>query len=117
LAKDASRSVKIVDDELVIRVGINTLAWAFDHMLENNPYSDKDHDFVQKWRVSDPLEFTKDTVSELLREEEDGTTPLDLLFDKVMNNAVDQGSLGIEEVTDHKSAYTRDYEEENKNNG
>ena len=43
--RDASRSVQIVDNELVIRVGIDTLAWAFDHMEENNPYSDELHDF------------------------------------------------------------------------
>lgn len=107
------RSVTIENDELVIRVGISTLAWAFDHMEENNPYSDELHDYEQKWRVSDPLEFAKDTVNELCREEEDGTTPLDLLFDKVMSEAADQGSLGVEECTDHKSAYTRDYEKEN----
>ena len=66
----------------------------------------------QKWKVSDSLGFAKDTINELCREEEDGTTPLDELFDKVMTEAADQGSLSIKEVTDHKSAYARDYEKE-----
>ena len=53
---DARLTVDIEDDEIVIRIGIGTLAWAFDHMEENNPWSDENHDFVQKWKVSDQLE-------------------------------------------------------------
>ena len=38
--------------------------------------------------------------------------PLNRMLDKVSTDAADQGSLGIEESTDGKSAYARDYERE-----
>ena len=109
---DAPLTVDIEEEEIVIRIGIGTLAWAFDHMEENNPWSDKKHDYVQKWKVSDQLEFAKDVVGELTNEQEDGSHPLSVLLDQVSTAAADQGSLGIEENTDGKSAYARDYEEE-----
>lgn len=111
--KDAQLTVDIIDEEVVIRVGIDTLAWAFDHMGENNPYDEEVHDFVQTWKVTDPSEFAKDVVGELTREEEDGTHPLHLLLDQACNAAADQGSLGIDENTDGLSAYARDYAKEN----
>jgi hypothetical protein len=103
-----------VEDELVIRIGIGTLAWAFDHMEENNPYDDNVRDFVQAWKVVDPMEFAKDVLGELTNEEEDGSHPLNRLLDQVSNAAAEQGSLGIEENTDGKSAYSRDYEEDHQ---
>lgn len=112
---DARLTVDIENDEIVIRVGVGTVAWAFDHMEENNPWSDDKHDFVQEWKVVDPLEFAKDVVGELTREEEDGSHPLHRLLDQVSTAAADQGSLGIDEVTDGKSAYARDYEKDNAN--
>ena len=111
---DASLTVDIIEDEIIIRIGIGTLAWAFDHMKENNPYDDAARDFVQKWKVTDPMEFATDVVGELTNEEEDGSHPLNRLLDQVSNAAVDQGSLGIDENTDGKSAYARDYEKEHK---
>jgi hypothetical protein len=108
---DAPLTVDIEDNEIVIRIGIGTVAWAFDHMEENNPWSDDKHDYVQKWKVSDPVEFAKDVVGELTNEEEDGSHPLNRLLDQVSTAAADQGSLGIEEVMDGKSSYARDYEE------
>lgn len=106
---DAPLTVDIEEEEIVIRIGIGTLAWAFDHMEENNPWSDDKHDFVQSWKVSDPAEFAKDVVGELTNEEEDGSHPLNRLLDQVSAAAADQGSLGIEKNTDGKSAYARDY--------
>jgi hypothetical protein len=107
---DAPLTVDIENDEIIIRIGIGTLAYAFNHMEENNLWSDDKHDFVQSWKVSDPVEFAEDVVGELTREEEDGSHPLNRLLDQVSNAAADQGSLGIEENTDGKSAYARDYE-------
>lgn len=108
---DAPLTVDIVNEELVIRIGIGTLAWAFEHMVENNPWNDEDRDFVQAWKVSDPLEFAKDVINALTYEEEDGSNPLNRMLDKVSSAVADNGSLSIEENTDGKSAYARDYEE------
>lgn len=97
--EDAPLNVAVEDGQLVIRMGINTLAWAFDHMDSNNPFVVRANNWIQQWRVSDPQEFAKDVRYALCDEAEDGSTPLILFLDKIMNEAADQGSLGIEECT------------------
>ena len=102
---DRPLQVKIEDEELVIRIGIDTLAWAFEHQDDNNPYvstgKDEDgetHDWIRQFEVVDQKEFAKDVIREIVREEEDGSTPLEDFLDKMGNTAADQGSIGIEET-------------------
>ena len=96
-SSDQPLSIELRGRELVIRVGVGTLAWAFEHDTENNQWDDEKNNFIQGWKVSDQKEFAKDVKHEALREEEDGTTPLILFFDQLCRAAADQGSLGIEE--------------------
>lgn len=91
-------SCKIDDGELVIRIGINVLTFASNH---RDPFlvDDEITGFPrQAWIVTDVLEFAKDVCRELNREEEDGSSPLTNLLDLAFTNALDQGSLGVEEV-------------------
>ena len=108
---DRGLETKIENGALVIRVGIGTLAHAFHFNLDNNLRNDETKDFVQTWKVVNPVQFAKDVMVEIDREEEDGTTPLHRLFDKACMDAVNQGSEGIEENTDGLSAYAREVEE------
>lgn len=96
---DQPFSCKVESDELVIRIGINVLSYA-----ANSEYNevfwpnDEVTGFpVQRWVVIDPLEWAKDIKCELTREEEDGSSPLTNLLDKMFEKALDQGSLGAEE--------------------
>lgn len=86
---------KIEGQHLVIRIGISTLAWAFDHNLDNNPFDDKRQEFVQKQEVMDEAGFAKDVLIEITREEEDGSSPLIEFIDKMMANEVEQGSIWV----------------------
>jgi hypothetical protein len=43
-----------------------------------------------------------DVVHEMLREREDGSTPLSDFLDKMSQNAIDDGSLGLHEDFDHR---------------
>lgn len=94
---------KVEKGLLIVSIGIDTLAFAFEHQDSNNPYvkieSDDglaDYDFVQQCKVIDNEEFAKDVLNELFREEEDGSNPINILLDKVCDEAVNQGSTGIE---------------------
>lgn len=55
-----------------------------------------------RYRVTDAEVFAKEVVHELNREQEDGTTPIHLLFDKCMYEAIDQGAEGVEEHPDQE---------------
>lgn len=74
-------SVGIEGDFIVIRVPIKTMCHAFENDPNNEQWDGEQH-------------------RELEREEEDGTTPVHLMMDKAMVEAVEQGSQWVELPTD-----------------
>ena len=100
--------VKIERGCITIKIGIETLAWAANHLDDWNPWDDKKNDYVQKWVVIDHAEFAKDVVHEMLNEREDGSHPLSDFLDKMINEAADQGSIGVDECKTGKSAWDTD---------
>lgn len=95
--KDTPLSVKIVDGDLVIRIGVDTLAFCFDRHEENNQWDEGKEDFIQKLKIIDPDGFAKDVLIEMGREEENGSTPLTDFLDAMSQAAVEQGSIYVEE--------------------
>jgi hypothetical protein len=93
--KDAPLTVKIEDDQLVIRIGIDTLAFCFENSNINMPYDEKVMDFPKVETICHPLEFAKDVRLMLLDEREDGSSVLTDLLDKACVAAVNDGSLGV----------------------
>lgn len=81
----------IEDDALVVRIGINTLAMA----AEWNPRACEGYRDGPYCKVVDVGELARDVRNELLREEEDGSTPLHHLIDRCCENAMDNGSLAF----------------------
>jgi hypothetical protein len=91
-------TVNVTDEgELIICIGINTLAFAFNRQEENNPYDEKTGGFKRLYRVTDAAKFAKEVRTELCREEENGSTPLTDLLDKVCWNAIENGCFGVKE--------------------
>jgi hypothetical protein len=90
--------VKIQDDEIVIRVGIDTVKWALEHHEESQPFNEEIDDYEQKWIVSDPVEFAEDVVRAMDDEAEDGSTPLSDFLDKMCMDALEDGSIGTDEA-------------------
>lgn len=80
----------IEDDAVVIRVALEALpmivegAWATDNLST-------------RYKITDAMEFAKDLVRELNDESEDGSTRIHRMFDKAIENAIEQGAFGIEE--------------------
>lgn len=92
-----SLTARIEKRSLVIQCPFETLVWAFEASEDNNPYDDAKNKWKRLYRVTDPSELAQDVVHEMLKEEEDGTTPLILFFEKMLSLAVGNGSLGVEE--------------------
>jgi hypothetical protein len=85
--------VKVEGDELVIRIGIDTLAFASE---ENDDWHQWDGvKFVPLWKVVDNKGWAEDVIHEMLKEEEDGSSPLTNFLDKMSMSALDQGSLSV----------------------
>lgn len=95
--KDQPLTVEIKDDEIVIRMGIDTVKWAIEHHEDSQPYNEETNDYEQKWIVSDAAEFANDVRRAMNREEEDGTTPLIEFLDNMCIAALEDGSCGISE--------------------
>lgn len=71
--------------ELVIRVGINR--------LDGHDY----HPRIPYLKFDDRNEWARDIIARIEREEEDGSNHLNSMFDDAMEEALEQGSLGISE--------------------
>lgn len=93
---DLPLQVAIEDEQLVIRIGIGTLAFAAEYCAEF--YSEDIHQgsIGPYVRVTNREALARDVVRALTSEEEDGTTPLHLLFDQAFVDARDDGSEGFE---------------------
>src|SRR5665213_1773903 len=79
----------IEDGAIVIRIALEALpmivegSWAAGYM-------------DTRYKVTNTAEFSSDLVHELNDESEDGTTRIHLMFDKAIENAIEQGAFGIE---------------------
>lgn len=87
--------VKVEDDELVIRIGIGTLAFAAERcplLTEYPGPGEKDPPYC---KIADAKTLADDIARELLAEEEDGSTPLDYLLDNAILKAYEDGAEGF----------------------
>ena len=91
---DQNLNIAIECDELVIRIGIETLVHAFEHSPDNQ---DAARDYKNIFKVTDPKVWAKDVCQALCDEEEDGSTVVTRLFDSACMTATESGSLGIED--------------------
>lgn len=74
-------------DELVVRVGVGTIAFCCKKKNGGN--------VPDQIKIIDKHQFAKDIAYEMEREEENGDTPLRLLLDEVIQKAMDMGSTGL----------------------
>jgi hypothetical protein len=91
-------SVWVETDQLVIRIGKRVLAVAAERSDFYNPFDPVQNDYVQRYRVVDIHEFAKDVRIELQREEEDGSTMLTDLLDKVFLRVLERGSEAVDDA-------------------
>jgi len=82
-------TIGVEGDELVIRIGVDTLAFAFETGEDNQPFDEKANDFRRTWKVVDKHDFAKGVAIALCDEEEDGSTPLTKILDEAYIRAVE----------------------------
>jgi hypothetical protein len=87
----------IEDEQLVIRIGIDILTYAFETSEVNNPYDEDKHAFIRKMKVVNPLEFAEDVCRSMCDESETGSTPLTEFIDAMCIAACEDGSIGVDE--------------------
>jgi len=95
--KDAPLDVSVEGDELVIRIGVSTLAFAASRTELFNPWNDDKNDWVDEWKVTDEHRFAQGVGYGMTEEEEDGSTPLTRLLDTCFLHAV-EGDYGVDEL-------------------
>ena len=86
--------VEIADDMLVIKLGIETLRMCCDH----NPAFYDGESGRQMYTVTDPKAFASEVCRMLESEEEDGSTLVTKMLDAAMEDAIDDGCEGVENI-------------------
>jgi hypothetical protein len=94
--KDHPLTCQIEGQQLVIRIGIDTLAFCAERCTKLYDY-DKHRDSEKYCTVVNNEELANDVATELQREREDGATPLHFLFDNAIVAAMEDGSLAFKE--------------------
>jgi hypothetical protein len=89
-------TIGLEKDELVIRIGVDTLAFCFEISEENQPFDEQANDFRRAWRVVDKHKFAKGVGIALTDEEEDGSTPLTKILDDAFTHAI-ENDMGVDE--------------------
>ncbi len=84
---------KVEGSEIVIRIPVEHLS----HWLEMAQFNIADDGESSISTVTDPFKFAEELVGEFTREEEDGTTPIHLMIDKAMEEAIENGCDGVGE--------------------
>jgi hypothetical protein len=82
-------SVNVVDNRLQISIGIGLLAHAVQ--------APDGTDWPEDWYIDDIRKFGTEFARALLREEEDGTTPVHRMFDRVASDLLEEGPECVEE--------------------
>lgn len=93
--RDRPLQACVQDDQLVIRIGLETLKTAAEHcpLFYDGTVENCDPPYV---KVKGRRELAKDVKRELFREREDGSSPISDLLDEAIMAAFEDGSLAFE---------------------
>ena len=93
-SKNCPLTVEVTKSELVIRIGINTLAFAAEHNPDLfDPETNKTPPYR---RIVNKIALAKDTANALLEERENGSTPISRVLDECIESAIEGGSEAVE---------------------
>ncbi len=104
-------AVSVKKGELVISIGADTLAVALKFAPWAVLFDEIRNDYVQQYQVVDPVELAKDVRHAMLREREDGSSPLTDFLDAMTKAAIEDGSLGVDEDPDPTNPYAHEDED------
>ncbi len=93
--KNSPLSVSVDDGELVIRIGVNTLAGAVAGGNDFHAYEEDVDGYFRQFAIIDAEGFARDVAREFQREDEAGASPLSNAIDSMAMAAIDDGSENI----------------------
>ena len=97
--EDAALTCKVTNGQLIIAIGVDTLAHAFVHgpVGDKLAWDDEKYDWdYDRVKVTDAAGWAKEVVDAMLHEREDGSSPLTLFIDKMYEAALDDGAQHVE---------------------
>ena len=83
--KSEHLNVDIKNGKLVITMGTKLLCFAVGSVISD-------------YKITNEEAFANDILQELLAEEDDGTTLVHKMLDKAADNAIENGSVNVEEI-------------------
>jgi len=93
---DQPLDVKVENGELVIHIGIHTLAHAVSYADWAAPFDTGCDDNIRTFAITDPEQLARDVLLEMQSEAEDGSSPLSDFLDAMTKAALDGGSAAVE---------------------
>lgn len=84
--------VHVENGEIVIRIGIDTLAFAVENSEKSHHFDESLDEYFRHFSIDDNAVFADDVIAAMLREEENGATKLSDFFDRMADDAMDDGS-------------------------
>ena len=99
-------TIDVLGKELVILVGIDTLAFAFEESNGNQLFDERVNDYRREWKVVDKHKFAKGVANALCEEAEDGSTVVTRMLENACIVAV-ENDVGVEEDGSLMTAETR----------
>jgi hypothetical protein len=92
----APLTVGVEGDQLVIRIGVDTLAFCYEISEANHEWDQKATKYRLGWKVIDKHKFAKGVAEGIQDEAEDGSTPLTRILDAACTYAI-EGDMGVDE--------------------
>lgn len=89
-------TVRVEGAQLVMRIGLDTLALAYQRSDSNHSVDIETGSFKQEFTVVDQVKFADGVASALQEEDEDGSTALTRALDAACERAV-ENDCGVEE--------------------
>lgn len=94
---DRPLQVEVEGGELVVRIGIDRLAWSAERCELLRQHSSRE--FPPYVDVEDAETFANEVAAAISKPRDDGETPLDRLLDESILSAMNDGSVGLSEAS------------------
>jgi hypothetical protein len=90
--KDSPLDCHIESNQLIITIGISTLAYAYEH----SELADSLKEQFCAYRVTNERVFAREVMRAMKAEDEVGNSILNKMFDKAIEDAIGDGCEGVE---------------------
>jgi hypothetical protein len=98
MPKTTPLRIAVEGDELVIRIGVDTLKTAAEGSEHFDYYSVHDNRYGLRWRVNDSDLWARDVAREIVDEGENGSTLVTRMLDTAFQWTLENGSDAVDDI-------------------